>query len=101
MGPSAPNPAPNDLEQIKVALELLTGKVSHLITVVETRRVLVEKFDDRLVRAEKLERALGTTALKLAAARAITSLPTAAFAGAVAGLVVAWVFLHSAIALAH
>jgi hypothetical protein len=96
----APKGPPNDLEQIKSALELLTGKVSHLITVVETRRVLVERFDDRLVRAEKLERALGTTALKLAAARAITGLPAAAFAGAVAGLTVAWMFLHAATAFA-
>ena len=92
---------PNGLEQIKSALEQLTGRVSHLITVVETRRVLVERFDDRLARAEKLERGLGTTALKLAAARAVTGLPAAAFAGAVAGLTVAWMFLHAAIAFAR
>jgi hypothetical protein len=88
----SPQPS-NDLEQIK-------AKLDHLITVVETRRVLVERFDDRLVRAEKLERGLGTTALKLAAARAATSWVGGAVAGAVAGAVVALIFLHSAIALA-
>jgi hypothetical protein len=97
---SAPTP-PNDLEQIKAAIGLHTAKLEHLITVVETRRVLVDRFDDRLARAETLERSLATTSLKLAAARAVTGLPAAAFAGAVAGLTVAWMFLHAASAFAR
>jgi hypothetical protein len=70
----------NDLEQIK-------AKLDHLITVVETRKALVERFDDRLFRAEKLERSLATTMLTLAATR---SWVPGAIAGAVAGGVVAW-----------
>lgn len=81
-------------------LEIIKGKLDHLITVVETRKALVERFDDRLVRAEKLERSLGSTALKLAAARALTTWPTAAVAGAIAGGLVAW-FLHATLAFAH
>ena len=108
MSASQPPKPTNDLEQIKAALGIVTAKLDqltakqeHLIVVVETRKTLVERFDDRLARAETLEKTLGTTAFKLAAARAMTGLPAAAFAGAVAGLTVAWMFLHAASAFAR
>jgi hypothetical protein len=91
--------ATDPLEEIKTRLDKLTVLTAQLVTVVETRRVLVEGFDDRLARAESLERSLGTTALKIAAARALTSWVSGAIAGGVAGGVVAWIILASHIVL--
>lgn len=65
------------------------SQLAHLITVIETRKVLVDGFDDRLVRMEKLERSLGSTALQLAAARVMTHWISGAISGAIAGGVVA------------
>jgi hypothetical protein len=76
------------LESTPATLELINIKLDKLITVVETEKVLVSRFDDRLFRAEKLERSLATTMLALAATR---SWVPGAVAGAVAGGVVAWV----------
>jgi hypothetical protein len=59
--------------------------VKLVITKLETRIKLVDEFDDRLVRAESLEKSLAAVAFKLAAAKALTSWVPGALAGAVAG----------------
>jgi hypothetical protein len=82
----------NDLQRIE-------AKLDHLIVVVETRKALVEGFDNRLAAATTLERGLASTALKLAAAKVLTSGYAGAIAGAIAGGVVA--FLLSTVAGAH
>lgn len=78
-----------DIELIQTHLTQVEALLSHLITVVETRKTLVDGFDDRLVRIEKLERSLGSTALQLAAARVMTHWISGAISGAIAGGVVA------------
>jgi hypothetical protein len=60
----------------------LSAKIA---SVVEVERRLVDRFDDRLARAEALEKSLGSTVMKLTLAR----LPTSIAAGAIAGLVAA------------
>lgn len=80
----------NDLELVRADIAKLTALVEQLVTVVETRRTLVDRFDDRLSRAERLQRSLGSTALQLVAARAITHMASGAVSGAIAGGVVAW-----------
>lgn len=84
---------PTDIQNHLIRVEAL---LSHLTMVVESRRTLVDGFDDRLVRMEKLEKSLGSTALQLAAARAMTHWVSGAVSGAIAGGVVAWIvlFLH-------
>jgi hypothetical protein len=91
--PAAPAPK-NDLERIE-------AKLDHLILVVETRRALVEGFDDRLDRADKLEKSLASTMLKLAASRFLSNGGAGAVAGAVAGAIVVGIAFLSGIASAH
>ena len=89
----------NDLQRLERKIDQLSASTAHLITVVETRKALVEGFDDRLAKAETLERGLASTTLRLAAARVMSSGVAGAIAGLVAGGVVAWLF--QGIALAH
>jgi hypothetical protein len=93
-------PPPNDLQQIKAQLEQVGAKVDHLITVVETRKALVEGFDDRVARLDVLEKKLGTTALSLMGARMFSGPLAGAIAGAVVAAIVAWSLLSS-VACAH
>ena len=83
-------------DEVAIQLAGVKDQLAHLITVIETRKVLVDGFDDRLVRMEKLEKSLGSTALQLAAARVMTHWFSGAISGAIAGGVVAWIilFLH-------
>ena len=83
----------NNIELLRTDISKLTTLVEHLVTVVETRRTLVDGFDDRLSRAERLERSLGSTAIQLAAARAMTHWASGAVSGAIAGSVAAWALI--------
>ena len=95
-----PKSNPSDAS-IHEKLNALGGKLDLLITRVEVRLPAVEHFDDRLSRVEGLHKNLSNIALKLAAARVLTSWVPGALAGAVAGAAVAWVLLASGIAGAH
>ena len=90
-----------DLRAITSQLEVLTGQMRVLVSRVETRIPMVDGFDDRLARAESLEKSLASTILKIAGARAMASWIPGAVAGAIAGASAAWVVLHSAMALAR
>lgn len=85
---SPPVAAPDDLQRIE-------AKLDHLITVVETRKALVEGLDDRIAVVQSVERGLATTSLKIAAARALSSGIGGAVAGAVAGGFVAYFLIHA------
>lgn len=89
------------MEDIRAQLRVLTDQIQVLAARVETRIPLVDGFDDRIARAEALEKSLASALLKVAAARTLSSWIPGAVAGAVAGATVAWVFFHSALALAH
>jgi hypothetical protein len=85
------------LEGLQSDIKTLMARTEHLIIVVETRRMLVDRFDERIAKVEALERSLGSTALKLASARVLTSWVPGAVAGAVAGAIVVWVFLQTTV----
>lgn len=87
--------------EVAARVDLLVAQVQVLASRLETRIPLVDGFDDRIARAESLEKSLASVALKLAGTKALTSWVPGAVAGAVAGATVAWVFFHSALALAH
>ena len=87
--------------RLQESIDALHGKLDRLITRVEVRLPAVEHFDDRLSRVETLHKNLSNIALKLAAARVLTSWVPGAIAGAVAGATVAWIVFASAIAGAH
>jgi acyl transferase domain-containing protein len=82
-----------DIEIVKEHLTKMEALLAHLTTVIETRKTLVDGFDDRLARMEKLQRSLGTTAFQLAAARVMTHWISGAISGALAGGVAAAVIL--------
>ena len=93
----------NDLDGIRGQLELLTSKVDTLIHRIETRIPMVDGFDDRITRCEVMTKSLANTALKLAAAKVLTSWVPGAIAGAVAGAAVALGILGllGGVAMAH
>lgn len=97
----------NDLDRIERKLDavlemcLVNRELSAKIaSVVEVERRLVDQFDDRLARAEALEKGLGSTAMKLAMARLPTSILAGAIGGVLAAATVAYLLLSS-VALAH
>lgn len=91
----------SDTALIHEKLNALAGKLDFLITRVEVRLPAAEHYDDRLHAVEKIHRRLTDVALKLSAAKMLTSWVPGAVAGAVAGAGVAWVLLASGIAGAH
>jgi hypothetical protein len=89
--------------EIKAQLDILTSRITTLITKVETRIPMVDGFDDRITRVESLAKTQTNIAFKLAAARALSSWVPGALAGALAGAVAATALmsLFSRVALAH
>ncbi len=90
-----------DLAAIRHQLEIMTVQLEVLVSRVETRIPLVDGFDDRLARAERIEKSLASAALKLAATKALSSWVPGAIAGGIAGAAAAWILLSAGIAGAH
>jgi hypothetical protein len=97
----------NDLDRLERKVDAILGMCitnrdlsAKIATVIEVERRLVDRFDDRLARAETLERNLGTTALKLAMARVSSGAIAGGLAGLVAAAAVAWL-LFAGVAQAH
>jgi hypothetical protein len=97
----------NDLDRIERKLDAVLAMCivnrdlsAKIVAVVEVERKLVDRFDDRLSRAESLERSLGNAVMKLALVKLPANLVAGAVAGLVAGGAVAY-FLLSSVAQAH
>ena len=98
----------NDLDRIERKVDAILGMCevnralsAKIATVVEVERRLVDRFDDRLARAELLEKSLGSTAVKLAMARVSAGALAGLVSGAVAAGAVAYLLLGSLGALAQ
>jgi hypothetical protein len=95
------------------SLEILQGRLSHAIVVMELLTSRVERWDDKIEKVSQQERALtllaqrlGSAALRLSAARIMPTAPSFAvmlggtFFGGMVGSFV-WQLVHAAMASAH